>query len=364
MKTLFASVVAVGLTAVAALTSSSMAAVATQDEVRLSGAGATFPAPLYTRWVSEYQKAFPTVKIDYRSIGSGGGIKAITDKTVAFGASDAPLNEKEIEAMGGTANVFQFPTVAGGVVPGYNVPGVTENLNFTGEILADIFLGKITKWNDARLVEINKDAKLPNLAITPAWRTDGSGTTYVWTSYLATQSEAYKSNIGAGKQVKWPIGQGGKGNEGVAAVIQQTAGGIGYIEQNYAIANKIEFGAVKNKDGNFVKATPETMTAAGAGAVEKLKGGVLKADLWNQPGAKAYPITGFTYIIVHTDLNNLKDANEAETLVSFLRWCVGDGQKFASEMQYAPLAPAVAAKSLDAIKMINFKGAALKANAK
>lgn len=358
MRNLFASMV-VGLVAVV---STPVIAAPAVEETKLAGAGATFPAPLYKKWVAEFEKANPDIKIDYNSIGSGGGIKNLTDKTVAFGATDAPLNEKEIEALGGAAAVIQFPTCAGGIVPAYNLPGVTGTVNFTGEILADIFMGKINKWNDPKLTAINKDIKLPDLAITPAWRTDGSGTTYVFTNYLATQSEEFKSTIGAGKTVKFTIGQGGKGNEGVAAVVQQTAGAIGYTELNYATANKIAFGAVKNAAGQFIKATPESVSYAGEGAVDKLKGGVLKADIWNQKGEKAYPISAFTYIIFYTNLSNLSKASEAEALVKFLRWTVGDGQKLAGALDYAPLAPAVAAKSVEAIKMANFKGAPVAAN--
>ncbi len=338
----------------------SVSAGSAMADVQLSGAGATFPAPLYTKWVSEFQKTNPTIKIDYKSIGSGGGIKAITDKTVAFGATDAPLSEKEIEALGGTDAVVQFPTCAGGVVPAYNLQGVTGTIQFTGEIIADIYLGKISKWNDPKIAAINKDIKLPDLAITPAWRTDGSGTTYVFTSYLATQSPDFKSSIGAGKQVKFAIGQGGKGNEGVSAVVQQTNGAIGYIEQNYASANKIAYGAVKNAAGKFIKANSETISAAGEASATTLKGNVLKADIWNQPGDKAYPIAAFTYIVIHKDLNNIGKAEEAAALLKFLRWTLEGGQKNATEMEYAPLAPAVAAKSLDALKTVTFKGAPIK----
>lgn len=320
---------------------------ANAGEVRLGGAGATFPAPLYTKWVAEYEKVEPGVKIDYRSIGSGGGVKAITDKTVAFGASDAPLTKKEIEAMGGEDKIVQFPAVIGGVVPAYNVPGVQQPLQFSGDVLADIFMGKISSWDDPRLQELNSGVTLPKLAITPAFRTDGSGTTHVFTSYLATQSPTFQGEVGAGKQVKWPLGQGGKGNEGVAAVIQQTAGSIGYIEQNYAVANKIAYGAVRNKAGKFILATPETMSIAGEGAAATLKGNVLRADIWDQPGEKTYPISAFTYIILYKDLSNLKSDVEAKALVNFLGWATGGGQKFATDMDYAPLSSGVK-KAVDA----------------
>jgi phosphate transport system substrate-binding protein len=327
-------------------------------DIRLAGAGATFPAPLYQRWIADFQKANSSIKLDYRSIGSGGGIKAITDKTVAFGASDAPLSKREIEALGGPDAIVQIPTAAGGVVPAFNLAGITE-VNFTGEILADIYLGKVTKWNDPRLVAINPNAKLPNLAITPAWRTDGSGTTFVFTNFLGTQSEAFTTGVGLGKQVKWPVGQGGKGNEGVAAIVQQTAGALGYIEQNYAVANSIAFGTVQNKEGKFVKASLDSIASAGAGAADELKGTVLAADLWNRPGAQTYPIAAFTYVIVYKDLANLATVEEAEALVRYLDWTINKGDAIARDMHYAPLAEPVKAKVNAALMALTFKGSTL-----
>ncbi len=325
-------------------------------EVRLSGAGATFPAPLYTRWVSEYEKAHPDVKIDYRSIGSGGGVKSLSDKTVAFGASDAPLNEKEIAAMGGTDSVVQFPAALGAVVIAYNLPQVKGTLNFTGPVVADIYLGKINSWDDPKLKELNPGVNLPKLPITPVFRTDGSGTTFVFSGYLAGQSEEFKGEVGSGKQVKWPLGQGGKGNEGVAAAIQQTAGAVGYIEHNYASANKIPCGAVKNAAGKFVAATPETVSAAGEQAAPNLKGTILRADAWNQPGEASYPISAFTYIILYKSLDNVKTASEAEALIGYLRWSLGAGQKYSAEMQYAPLGENVSKAGLSALDQVTHQG--------
>jgi phosphate transport system substrate-binding protein len=338
----------------------SAAAFATAD-VRLQGAGATFPEPLYQKWVTEYQKSHPDVKIDYQGIGSGGGIKGITEKTVQFAGSDAPLNKKELEALGGPEKVVQIPTCAGAVVPAYNVPGVNADLKFTGEVLADIFSGKISMWNDKRLADLNPGIKLPDTAITPAWRTDGSGTNYVFTNYLATQSESFKENVGVGKQVKWPVGQGGKGNPGVAAVVQQTPGAIGYIELNYALQNKIAFGLVKNKSGKFVKASPETTSYAGEGAVASLKGTVLAADIWNQPGDQAYPIASFTYMIVYRDLNNLASEGDAQALVNFLHWVATDAQKDAGSLDYAPLSKGVQGAATNALNMLTYKGKKLTA---
>jgi phosphate transport system substrate-binding protein len=328
---------------------------AAAQEVRIQGAGATFPNPLYQRWVADYQKAHPTVKIDYQSIGSGGGIKAITEKTVDFAGSDAPLNKKEIEAMGGADAVVEVPSCAGAVVPAYNLPGVGE-LKFTGEALAGIFAGTITKWNDAKIAAANEGVTLPDMAIVPAWRTDGSGTTYVFTSYLATQSESFKSTVGAGKQVKWPAGQGGKGNEGVAAVVQQTRGAIGYIEQNYATANKIPFGAVKNKAGTFVKASEASVAAAGEAAAAGMKGTVLAANIWNQPGEQAYPISAFTYLIVYKDLSALKK-EQATALGDFLWWASHEGQQSTpGSLGFAPLAPAVQQKVAEALGTLTYQG--------
>ena len=252
------------------------------------------------------------------------------------------------------------PSCAGGVVPTYNVPGVKGTLKFTGKLLADIYMGKVSRWNDPAIAKVNADVQLPDLAITPVWRTDGSGTTFIFTNYLATQSEEFKSTIGLGKQVQWPFGQGGKGNEGVTAVVQQTAGGIGYVEQSYADNNHLSSGEMQNKDGKFVKASPESVSAAGAGPAAKMQGQVLAADIWDQPGEKAYPIASFTYLIVYKDLRNLSDKKSAQDLVSFLWWVTHDGQKHAAELGYAPLAPEVRAKVEQALKSVNYKGEALK----
>lgn len=325
-------------------------------EVRLQGSGASFPAPLYKRMVSEYQKLHPGVLIDYQSIGSGGGIRAITDKTVQFAGSDAPLSKKQIATAGGAANLVEIPSCAGGVVPTYNLPDVKQDLKFTGALLADIYMGKIAKWNDRAIAALNPGVKLPDIAITPVWRTDGSGTTFIFTHYLGTQSEAFLGAIGADAQVKWPVGQGGKGNEGVTAVVQQTVGGLGYVEQGYADNNHLPYGAVANKENKFLKASPESVSLAGAGAVSGMKGEILAANIWNQPGAGAYPIASFTYLIVYKDLNNLASQGDAQALVEFLWWATHDGQAFAAQLDYAPLATAVQEKVEMALKAITYKG--------
>jgi len=264
-------------------------------ETRINGAGATFPNPIYQRWVVDYQKAHPDVKIDYQSIGSGGGIKGISDKTIDFAGSDTPMNKKELQAAG--APVVHIPTVAGSVVMAYNLPGFQGEIRLTGQLIADIYVGRIAKWNDAKIGAINAGANLPDLGITPVWRTDGSGTSFVFTNYPVTQSDEFAGSIGAGKQVKWPVGQGGKGNDGVTAVVQSTPGAMGYVEMNFATATKIPFALVRNRDGRFVKASADTVAAAGEGVLEQMKQ-TLAVDLWNQPGENAYPIAAFTYVIV------------------------------------------------------------------
>lgn len=333
-----------------------------QAKTRLQGAGATFPAPYYKRLVTEYEKVNPSVQIDYQSIGSGGGIKGITDQTVHFAGSDAPMKKSEMEKAGGADGLVEFPSCAGAVVPTYNLPGVDKPLKFTGALLADIFMGKVHKWNDPAIVKINPGVNLPDTTITPAWRTDGSGTTYVWTNYLITQSQSFLNTVGAGKQVKWPVGQGGKGNEGVTQVVQQTVGGIGYVEEGYADANKLPHGAILNKDGNYVKASPQTVSNAGAGAASQLDGTILATNIWNQPGAESYPAAAFTYIIVYKDLKNLPSREHAQALVDFLWWATHDGQKYAEDLDYAPLAPAVREKVEAALETITYKGQKLTIN--
>ncbi|MBL0926880.1 MAG: phosphate ABC transporter substrate-binding protein PstS [Phycisphaerales bacterium] len=324
--------------------------------VRLTGAGATFPQPLYEAWVAEFNRTHPDVAIDYQPIGSGGGIKSITDKTVHFAGSDAPMTRKEQDGAGGAANLVQIPSVAGAVVPAYNLPGVEKPLNFTGPILADIYLGRITQWNDPRLVEINPGVALPDRVISPVYRSDGSGTTFVFTSYLAGQSEEFSSAVGSGKSVSWPVGQAGKGNTGVAQLVQATAGSIGYIEHNFASANAIAYGAVKNAAGKFVRATTESVSSAGSGAAERFTGTVLAADIWNQAGDGAYPISAFTYLIVYKDLSNLPSREHAQAMVMFLRWAVSDGQAAAAKRDYAPLAAPVRARVVSALDQLTYKG--------
>jgi phosphate transport system substrate-binding protein len=342
-------------TAIAAMAMGGSVAMA---EVRLQGAGSTFVAPMMQRWVSEYQKQHPEVKIDYQSIGSGGGVKAFLEKTVDFGASDAPLSKKEYDQAGGTLAVIQVPVIAGAVVAGYNLPGFNGDLKLDGATLADMFQGKIKKWNDPKIASLNAGMTLPSLAITPAHRTDGSGTTFIFTSYLSTQSTEFKEKVGASKQVEWPGGSGGKGNEGVTQVVQSTPGAIGYIELAYALQNKIPFAVMKNADGQFVKASPESTSAAGEQAAKQMDGNNA-APLWNQHGAGVYPIAGFTYVFVRKDLSYMRDKGKAQAVAGFLAWVTHDGQQFASSLDYAPLSGAVRAKAAHAIAELNWSGTTL-----
>jgi len=337
----------------------SAAAMREGNDIRLSGAGASFPAPFYKRLVAEYQILHPDILIDYASIGSGGGIKNITDKTVHFAGSDAPMSRKEMESTGGEQNLVEIPVCAGGVVPTYNLLDLKVDLHFSGDVIADIYMGKITRWNDKAIATLNSGITLPDMVITPVWRTDGSGTTFIFTNYLATQSSEFMATIGMGKQVKWPVGQGGKGNEGVTAVVQKTPGALGYVEQGFADNNALAYGWVENRDGRMVKASPESVSLAGAGAVSEMKGAILAANIWNQPGQEAYPISSFTYLIIYRDLSNLQSKAEAQALLDFLWWATHDGQKFAKELDYAPLAAPVQKKVEEALKMVTYKGESL-----
>jgi phosphate transport system substrate-binding protein len=334
------------------------------QEVRLQGGGSTFMNPITQRWVTDYQQSHPNVKIDYQSIGSGGGIKGITDKTFDFAGSDAPLNKKQIEAVGGPDKFVQIPFTSGAVVLAYNLPGFAGDLKLDGQVAADIFLGKIRSWNDPRIAAMNPGAALPNLPITPVHRTDGSGTTFVFASYLATQSSEFNEKVGTGTAVEWPGGQGGKGNAGVTQVVQTTKGAIGYIELAYAHQNKIPFALLKNKAGQFIKASTESTSKAGEGAAKNMHGTNLATNLWNQDGPDVYPIAAFAYVIIYKDLNNLKTPQQARALVDFLQWATSAGQQAAPQLDYAPLSPAVQQKVQSALKTVTFGGQAVIAAAK
>ena len=318
-----------------------------QGDLLVNGAGATFPFPLYSKWFSEYNKLHPNLKFNYQSIGSGGGIKQITEKTVDFGASDAPLTDDELAKAPG---LLHIPTVLGAVVVAFNVPGVSE-LKLSPEALAGIFLGKVTKWNDAAIAKDNPAAKLPDLAIAPATRSDGSGTNYVFTDYLAKVSPEFKERVGVGKSVKWPAGLGGKGNEGVTGLVKSTPSAIGYVELAYANQNKLATAALRNRDGSFVKPSIEATSEAAAGVQMPAD---YRVSITNAPGKGAYPIASFTYLLVYRDQTN-KDKGTA--LINFLRWAVTDGEKYAPALDYAPLPGGLATKVLATIDSMTVQGA-------
>jgi phosphate transport system substrate-binding protein len=320
-------------------------AVAAQT-IKINGAGATFPYPIYSKWFSEYNKLKPNVEINYQSIGSGGGIRQITNGTVFFGATDGPMTQEQLLAAPG--RVLHLPTVLGADVPVYNIPGVDATLKFTGPLLADIFLGKVTKWNDPALAGLNPGVQLPAIDITVVHRSDGSGTTYIWVDYLAKVSPEWKQKVGVATSVNWPTGVGGKGNEGVAGLVRQTPGSIGYVELIYALQSKIRYGAVQNSAGEFVQANVQSVTAAAAAAAASMPKD-FRVSITNPPGKGVYPIASFTWLLLY---ENPKDKQQARIFVDFVKWMLTDGQKFAAELGYAPLPEAVVKMELDALTKI------------
>jgi phosphate transport system substrate-binding protein len=316
------------------------------QSVQINGAGATFPYPIYSKWFSEYNKLKPNVRINYQSIGSGGGIRQITAQTVFFGATDGPMTEEQILAAPG--KILHLPTVLGADVPVYNLPGVSGELKFSGTLLADIFLGKVTKWNDPALVKLNPQAKLPATDITVVHRSDGSGTTYIWVDYLAKVSPEWKKRVGVATSVNWPTGVGGKGNEGVSGLVQQVPGSIGYVELIYALQNKIAYGAVQNMAGEFVRASGQSVTAAAASAAAKMPAD-FRVSITNAEGKGAYPISSFTWLLLY---ENPKDKAQSRMMVDFMKWALSDGQKFASELGYAPLPAEVVKLELAALAKV------------
>jgi phosphate transport system substrate-binding protein len=316
----------------------------------VNGAGATFPYPMYSKWFNQYHKMHPDIQLNYQSIGSGGGIKQATEGTVDFGASDGPMTDAQLadftKKRGCTA--LHFPTVLGADVPTYNIPGVKAELNFTPAALAGIFLGHITKWNDAEIAKHNPGVSLPNEDIVVVHRSDGSGTTYVWVDYLAKVSAEWKPKVGVGTSVNWPVGLGGKGNEGVSGLIRQTAHSIGYVELVYAVQNKLSYGKVQNLAGKFVRADLASVTAAAAGAAKAMPDD-FRVSITNAPGAETYPISSFTWLLVPS---KIADTKKREILVGFLKWMLHDGQKLAESLTYAQLPSAVVAKEEKAIGLI------------
>ncbi len=298
-------------------------------ETQLNGAGATFPYPMYSKWFNEYHNLHPDIAINYQSIGSGGGIRQVTAGTVDFGASDGPMTDEQIAAS--KVKLLHVPTVLGSVVPAYNIPGVNQEVKFTPELLAGIFLGKISNWSDPAIAKVNPDIKFPNQGITVVHRSDGSGTTYVWTDYLSKISQDWQSAVGKGTSVKWPVGVGGKGNEGVAGMIRQLPGSLGYIELIYAVQNKIPYGVVRNASGAFIKASLQSTTAAAAGVKMPAD---FRVSITNSPAKDAYPIASFTWLLIPT---NPTDANKGKILKDFLFWMLGPGQSMTEALSYAPL---------------------------
>jgi phosphate transport system substrate-binding protein len=316
------------------------------DPVQIDGAGATFPYPIYSKWFSEYNKLHPDVRINYQSIGSGGGIRQLTNQTVFFGASDGPMTNDQLQAAPG--KVLHFPTVLGGVVPIYNVTGVDTGLKFAGPVLADIVLGKITRWSDPAIAKDNPGVTLPDSDITVVHRADGSGTSYIFCDYLAKVSPEYKSKVGVATSVNWPVGIGGKGNEGVAGLVKQTPGSIGYVELIYALQNKIDYAAVKSYDGEFLRASIDSVSAAAASAAAHMPPD-FRVSITNAPGKNVYPISSFTWILLY---ENPKDKHRSRQMVDFMKWALTDGQKFAGDLGYAPLPDGVVSQEQSALKKI------------
>jgi phosphate transport system substrate-binding protein len=319
---------------------------AAAQTIQINGAGATFPYPIYSKWFSEYNKLHPNIRINYQSVGSGAGIQQVIKQTVFFGATDGPMNEEQLQSAPG--RILHFPTVLGAVVPVYNIPNVTSELKFSGPLLADIFLGKVTKWNDPAIAKLNAGVTLPATDITVAHRADGSGTTYIWVDYLSKVSPEWKTKVGVNTSVKWPAGVGGRGNEGVASVVSQTPGAIGYVELIYALQTKTAYGAVQNMAGEFTKASVASVTAAAAAAAAQMPAD-FRVSITNAPGKGVYPISSFTWLLLY---ESAKDKAQAKTMVDFLKWALADGQKFAPELGYAPLPEAVVKLELAALAKI------------
>jgi len=314
---------------------------------KLTGAGATFPYPIYSKWFSEYSAAHPGVQINYQSIGSGGGIRQVTAGLVDFGASDGPMTDEQLSQCKG--KVLHIPTVLGAVVPAYNIPGVKQELKFTPELLAAIFLGKITNWNDAAIAKVNPGVHFPSKDIVVVHRSDGSGTTYVFTDYLSKVSPEWNSTVGKSTSVKWPVGLGGKGNEGVAGTIRQIDGSIGYVELIYAVQNNISYGVVRNKRGNFVKASLDSTTAAAAAAASNMPNDY-RVSITDADGKEAYPIASFTWLLIP---QQSRDAAKGKVLRDFLSWMLKDGQRETVALTYAPLPKEVVKKLQSTINSVH-----------
>jgi phosphate transport system substrate-binding protein len=319
---------------------------AQSGKILLTAAGATFPYPIYSKWFDVYHTAHPNVEVNYQSIGSGGGIRQLQAGTVDFGASDGPMSDEQLAQS--KFKILHFPTVLGADVPSYNIPGVTGELNFTQKALAGIFLGTITKWNDAELTKANPGVNLPSADIVVVHRSDGSGTTYIWTDFLSKVSDEWKNKVGKGTSVNWPVGLGGKGNEGVSGLVKQTPNAIGYIELVYATQNGIAFGKVQNAAGKFVKADLAGVTAAAAGVAKDIPDD-FRVSITNAPGATSYPVSSFTWLLIPA---HIEDAAKRDAIKDFLKWMLTEGQNYNEGLTYAQLPKAVIAKELKAISLV------------
>jgi phosphate transport system substrate-binding protein len=330
---------------IAAALSVMMAGVACAQNI--NAAGATFPYPIYNRWFTEYNQQHPNIKINYQSIGSGGGIKQASDGTVDFGASDGPMSDQQLSDA--KIKLIHIPTVLGAVVPVYNLPGINKPLNFSGDVIADIYLGKIAKWDDPRLKQDNPGVNLPSKQILPVYRSDGSGTTYIFTDYLSKVNPDWVGRVGKGTSVKWPAGVGAKGNEGVSGMVRQTPGAFGYVELIYALQNKMEYGAVKNAAGKFLQGSPDGVTAAAAAAAKSMPADY-RVSITNAPGPNSYPISSFTWLLIP---KQFADPAKGAAVKGFLEWMLASGEGEATSMGYAPLPAQVQAmvkKTITAIK--------------
>jgi phosphate transport system substrate-binding protein len=325
-----------------------VASMASAQALLINGAGATFPYPIYSKWFDEYHKNNGNIQINYQSVGSGAGIKQVTEGTVDFGASDGPMTDEQLKAFQEKHGfgILHFPTVLGAVVPTYNISGVTAALNFTPEALAGIFLGKITKWNDPAIAGANKGVSLPGADIVVVHRSDGSGTSYVWTDYLSKVSTEWKDKVGKGTSVNWPVGLGGKGNEGVTGQVKNAPNSIGYVELIYAVSNNIPYGSVKNSSGSFVKADLASVSAA---AAAKAMPDDFRVSITDPAGKTAYPIASFTWLLIP---EKFSDAGKRDSLKGFLKWMLAGGQNYAEQLSYARLPKEVIAKETKALSKI------------
>src|ERR671914_2708156 len=344
--------------------------------ITINGAGATFPFPLIDTWRVEYQSVNPSVNINYQSIGSGGGVRQFTERTVDFGASDAPLTEEEMQGLSSSTPVH-IPETIGSVVAAYNIPGIDKGMKLTGPVLADIFAGKITRWDDQRIVELNAGIPLPSADIITVHRSDGSGTTFIWTSYLSQVSPEWNQTVGAGKSVQWTVGLGAQGNEGVSNTVLSTPNSIGYVELTYALTTDMDYASLMNRAGNFVEPTPESTQAAAqaaiimngsgtganvstSGSAVSLPGGDQRwthVSLLDAPGADSYPIASFSYLLLYKELStNIDSMEKAQALAQFVSWAITDGQQFASALHYVPLPESVVQHNQQTLRSLTFNG--------